>query len=292
MKEWLIEMKMTRRTFIKSFFWAVAGGFLMSSGLYNYARYIEPRRLEVKKKAFFHPKLSQALDGLKLVQFSDTHLNDHFQIEHLKKVVNKVNEFEPDLIVFTGDLIDEPNRYPYLEQIPPVLKRLRASLGKFAVYGNHDHGGYGTDLYEEILLQADFHLLKNERKEIELLDGSRIVLAGLDDYILGKPDFGKIFRESDKNDFTILLVHEPDAVLQAKEYHFDLQLSGHSHGGQVKIPFCGAVYTPPYAKRFTEGFYKIGQTSLYVNRGLGTTRLPFRFLSVPEITLFTLHANK
>lgn len=129
------------------------------------------------------------------------------------------------------------------------------------------------------------------KKEIQLIDGSKLIVAGLDDVMLGRPDFHQTMGNIDKNYFAILLVHEPDTVLQAKNYNVDLQLSGHSHGGQVKIPFIGPLYTPPYAKSFSEGFYTVDHTKLYVNRGLGTTRLPFRFLAVPEITLFTLYSK-
>ncbi len=283
--------KLTRRQFLKHFFWTAACSLFASSGLYIYSRYIEPRRLEIKKINVSHPKIPKGFDGLKIVQFSDTHLNNDFTIANLERIVNQINRLNPDIIVFTGDLIDEPNSYPAVHQIAPILKRLRADFGKYAIYGNHDHGGYGTDIYRNILQNAEFHLLQNEKKEIQLIDGSKLIVAGLDDVMLGRPDFQQTMGNIDKNYFTILLVHEPDTVLQAKNYNVDLQLSGHSHGGQVKIPFIGPLYTPPYAKSFSEGFYTVDHTKLYVNRGLGTTRLPFRFLAVPEITLFTLYSK-
>lgn len=283
--------KLTRRQFLKHFFWTAACSLFASSGLYIYSRYIEPGRLEIKKINVSHPKIPKGFDGLKIVQFSDTHLNNDFTIANLERIVNQINRLNPDIIVFTGDLIDEPNSYPAVHQIAPILKRLRADFGKFAIYGNHDHGGYGTDVYRNILQNAEFHLLQNEKKEIQLIDGSKLIVAGLDDVMLGRPDFHQTMGNIDKNYFTILLAHEPDTVLQAKNYNVDLQLSGHSHGGQVKIPFIGPLYTPPYAKSFSEGFYTVDHTKLYVNRGLGTTRLPFRFLAVPEITLFTLYSK-
>ncbi len=278
----------SRRAFLKRFFGTMAGALIASIGGYFYARYIEPKLIQTKTVEITSSKLPSAFAGTKIVQFSDTHLSGDYPISQLVKIVNKINQLSPDLIFFTGDLVDKPNQFGYLHQIAPVLMNLKATLGKFAIYGNHDHGGYGTAVYETIMKDSDFKLLKNNGERISLLDGASMFVAGLDDMMLGRPDFGETLRGADSTLYTILLAHEPDAALEAKKYAVDLQLSGHSHGGQVQLPLYGPLITPPFASIYTEGLYDLDSMKLYVNRGLGTTRLPYRFFSVPEITVFTL----
>ncbi|UAL53996.1 MULTISPECIES: metallophosphoesterase [Metabacillus] len=278
----------TRRAFLKGLFASLAGALLAAFGGYGYARYIEPRLIHTTEIEISSTKLPSSFSGVKIVQFSDTHLSEDYSINQLEKIVNKINLLSPDVIFFTGDLIDKPNQYAYLHQISPVLGRLKAPLGKYAIYGNHDHGGYGTSVYETIMKDSNFNLLKNRGERISLLDGSSVFVAGIDDMMLGRPDFDQTFADAGSRLFTILLAHEPDAALEAKQFSVDLQLSGHSHGGQVQLPFYGPLITPPYASVYTEGLYEVDSMKLYVNRGLGTTRLPYRFFSVPEITVFTL----
>lgn len=278
----------TRRAFLRGLFASLAATLLAAFGGYGYARYIEPRLIQTTEVEISSTKLPSSFSGVKIVQFSDIHLSEEYSINQLVKIVNKINQLSPDVIFFTGDLIDKPNQYGYLHQISPVLRRLKAPLGKYAIYGNHDHGGYGTAVYETIMKNSNFKLLKNRGERISLLDGSSVFVAGIDDMMLGRPDFNQTFTDASSRLFTILLAHEPDAALEAKQFSVDLQLSGHSHGGQVQLPFYGPLITPPFASVYTEGLYEVDSMKLYVNRGLGTTRLPYRFFSVPEITVFTL----
>ncbi len=284
--------KISRRTFIKktigSLFTLLAAG----AGGYYYAREIEPRLLDINRYTIRHSLIPKGFDDFKIVQFSDTHLGFQYTIKQLDKLINRINRLQPDIVFFTGDLMDEPNKYPNSDEIIPILTKVNAPFGKFAIYGNHDHGGYGTDIYKNIIEKSGFMLLQNAAFEIKLLDNSMIHLIGLDDAMLGKPDLAKATVDLPSDTYKILLAHEPDMAELAVTEGIHLQLSGHSHGGQVKVPFIGALVTPPYSELYYEGFYKIGDKqnplTLYVNRGLGTTRLPFRFLSKPELTLFTL----
>lgn len=133
--------------------------------------------------------------------------------------------------------------------------------------------------------ESGFELLLNSEKRIRLLDNSEISIFGLDDILLGKPKIKETLQRARKNIYNIVLVHEPDIAPQIATYPVNLQLSGHSHGGQVQIPFLGAIITPALAKNYVEGFYRIQDLALYVNRGLGRTRVPFRFMAKPEITI-------
>lgn len=282
----------SRRSFLKGFFTFSFASVFTAAGGYTYARYIEPTLLDIVNLSISHKKIPKTFHGFKIVQFSDTHLSDFFTIERLETIVTKINQLSPDLLLFTGDLMDEPNQYTEINKIVPVLEKLNAPFGKFAVYGNHDHGGYGTDIYRNVITMSGFTLLQNEVATIPMIDGSKIGIAGLDDLMLGKPQYEGTLGNLNEILFNILLVHEPDAALETKNYHIDLQLSGHSHGGQIQVPFYGPLITPPFANEYPEGMYEVGKMKLYVNRGLGTTRLPFRFLSTPEITVFTLQSQE
>jgi predicted MPP superfamily phosphohydrolase len=279
----------TRRGFLKKAFGFTIGTFLASSIGYTYSRYIEPNQLEIKHFDIPSALIPKSFNGLKILQFSDTHIGHYYDLEQFTKLIHKINQQKADLVFFTGDLIDAPDQYHDAMKLVPLLSSINAPLGKFSIYGNHDHGGYGTESYKQIMDQSGFTLLMNSSTTFTV-SGETIYIAGLDDYMLGRPDFEQTLGSIPKGLFTILLAHEPDVAKISQSYPIQLQLSGHSHGGQVKLPFYGAVVTPPFASEYTEGFYKIGQEplTLYVNRGLGTTRVPFRFLSKPEITIFTL----
>lgn len=284
--------KVSRRSFLKRLFGTTVIAFGSSTGIYYYAREIETRMLKVTDQTIRHRLIPSSFEGCKIIQFSDTHLGFHYNLAQLERLISKINSLSPDIVLFTGDLMDEPNRYDEVKKIPPLLKTLKASLGKFCIYGNHDHGGYGSELYQSIMEQSEFVLLQNTSTPITLLDGSRIELIGIDDAMLGKPNFELALANVRQDNFKLLLSHAPDLADQAVLHGIHYQISGHSHGGQIKIPFMGALVTPPFAEKYTEGLYQIEdqdqRLTLYVNRGIGTTRLPFRFLSQPELTVYTL----
>ncbi|MFB6465717.1 metallophosphoesterase [Cytobacillus sp. Hz8] len=283
--------KITRRSFMKKIFTSFLTVTGISAGGYYYAHEIEPRFVETKKMVIQHSKIPSAFDGFKMIQFNDTHLGFQYNLTQLKKITKQINALEPDIILFNGDLMDAPNQFKNPANIIPILQELKAPFGKFAIYGNHDHGGYGSNLYKDIMTKSGFTLLRNQAKKIELLGNSSIYIVGIDDAMLGKPDLDKAFQNVPKEAYKILLSHAPDLADQSYPFGAELQLSGHSHGGQIKIPFLGALVTSPYGEKYIEGLFTIGKKNpltLYVNRGLGTTRLPFRFLSRPELTVITL----
>lgn len=284
---------MNRRTFLKR----ILGGFVavgaLSGGAYYYAREIEPAMLQINQHDITSIKIPASFHNFKIVQFSDTHLGFHYHLSNLKKLINNINQQNPDIIVFTGDLIDEPNTYTNVKLLSNLLEQLHAPYGKFWVYGNHDHGGYGTEIIQLIMEHADFTLLKNSHSFVTHKEDS-IVIAGIDDVILGQPNIEQALAAVSEHKFTILLAHEPDYADVATQFPIDVQLSGHSHGGQVRFPFIGHLYTPAFAQKYIHGKYSLNNDdfSLYVNRGIGTTRMPFRFLCVPELNIFNLKSKQ
>ncbi|PJN86974.1 metallophosphoesterase [Bacillus sp. mrc49] len=282
----------SRRTFLKKSFGTLAALTGLGIGGNYYAHNLEPKWLETKYKVISHPLIPKGFNGMKMIQFSDTHLGFQFQLKDLQAVVNKINQLNPDVILFTGDLMDQPNKYRSKQEIPSVLNQLKAPFGKFCIYGNHDHGGYGSTIYNNIMKESHFTMLQNTSTKLSLLTGEEIFISGVDDAMLGKPDFEKALAGIPEEVFTIMLSHAPDLADISRTYNIQYQISGHSHGGQVQIPFAGALVTPPYAEKYREGTYELDSLTLHVNRGLGTTRLPYRFLSRPELTVYEFKVEK
>lgn len=278
---------MNRRSFLKKIVGGVLAILGISGGTYYYAREIEPKMVDTNNQTIHSAKIPPAFQDYKVVQFSDTHIGFHYSLEQLNDIVTQINNQQPDLIVFTGDLVDKPDTYKWNQQLIDTLNSLTASDGKYWIYGNHDHGGYGTNIVRNTMEKAGFELLQNEHVTVNK-HGDQIVLAGIDDLMLGKPDLSKTLQGVDTNLYTILLAHEPDFADSASTHPIDIQLSGHSHGGQVRIPFVGDLYTPAFAEKYVQGEYALDDFVLYVSRGLGTTRLPYRFLCKPEYNIYTL----
>ncbi|PAV28777.1 metallophosphoesterase [Virgibacillus profundi] len=284
---------MNRRSFLKKAFGSLLALVGLGGGTYYYAREIEPTLLEINNNIIASKKITSKFNNFKIIQFSDTHIGFHYSLKQFKKLIDKINAMKPDLIVFTGDLVDEPNNYNWSNDLIKLLHSLEATHGKYWIYGNHDHGGYGTNIVKDVMEQADFKLLKNSHTVIEV-ENEQIIFAGIDDVMLGNPDLNMALQHANPDLFTVLLAHEPDFADTAVKFPIDIQLSGHSHGGQVRLPFIGHLYTPSFAEKYVQGKYTIGndKLALYVNSGIGTTRLPYRFLCKPEIHSYTLRAKQ
>ncbi|KKO50945.1 metallophosphoesterase [Paenibacillus sp. DMB20] len=274
--------RMTRRRFLKLGVSTLVGTGLACAG---YGAFLEPRQLEITRTTLWQDRLPKAFDGMKIAHFSDLHLGFHTGAEDAKRITGIINAERPDLIAFTGDMVDGPAAD--MESAVEPLSALEAPLGAVSIVGNHDF----DDVSRLISLQekAGFTVLRNENIILSR-KGHTIAVAGLDDWLLGMPDPDKALKGIPEHMYTVLLVHEPDYADIAVNYPFDLQLSGHSHGGQIRLPGIGEVITPPGSKTYIQGLYEVGRSGmpLYVNRGIGMTRLPFRFLCKPELSIITL----
>lgn len=263
--------------------------------IFIYSGAIEPSLLIVKKyninkdgNMMKENILKDDNETIKVVQISDTQIGSFYSTNKLKKVANKVNALNPDILVFTGDLIDYSNKNPDVDEITKILSSMNAKLGKFSVFGNHDYMYELPRYYRQIMRNSNFHLLVNENKKIKLEDNKYINILGVDEILNGNPNIQDLERKTDYNSFNLLLAHEPDLVDMLSKDTMNLVLSGHSHGGQIRLPFKGALVTPPYGRKYTKGFYDIKGNHLYVSSGLGSTKLPFRFFNVPEIVEFNI----
>lgn len=255
-----------------------------------YATRIEPYRLRIDTVSF----QTAFPESLKIVQISDIQISAHFTTDHLKKVVAETNAQDPDIVLFTGDLYEIYAEYHDDKALIDTLSAIEAWYGKFAVWGNRDYGGGAAGQYESILQQSGFQLLRNEAVAIMLDNGGVLLLAGMDDAVWGNPDITSILKEFQAAEypFSILMTHEPDTADSYSDIGFNLIVAGHSHGGQVNVPFLPKM-TTSMAEKYVNGLYQLNEhTSLYVNSGIGTSRYPIRFGVVPEITVFSLEKEE
>lgn len=281
----------TRRQFLFTGATAVAGiAALGTDG------YFESYRLQLKKIEIPLHRLPHQFDGFTIVQLSDFHYEEEFSAVPIRRSVEIVNGLSPDLVVLTGDFVTVPmfrfGRHAALvaaNAVFPcaaVLSGIQAHMGSFAILGNHD--AYSNPaLVASGLRSHGIPLLRNSCVPIER-DGARLWLAGIDDALEGHPDLGAAIEKIPRGETIILLAHEPDFADEAAITPVDLQLSGHSHGGQIWIPGIGAPWLPSLARNYPRGLYKIENMVLYTNIGIGTIRAPVRINCIPEITHITL----
>jgi predicted MPP superfamily phosphohydrolase len=262
---------------------------LLGAGGLLYAREVETRWVEVRLVELTLPRLAPQFDGYQLVQFGDLHLGDWPKPERLHRLVDKVNEQRPDLVAITGDFASYSASKFDEERLIKALRALRARDGCVAILGNHDY-------------LTDVKLVRRCIREggvTELINGVRTLrrgeaalhVAGIDDVMEGRSRLDLVLKELPEAGAAILLAHEPDfADVSAATGRFDLQLSGHSHGGQLAVPFLRRLILPPFSQRYTSGLHDTRGMIQYTNRGLGFVHARLRFLCRPEITAFTLRS--
>ncbi|MFJ7736962.1 metallophosphoesterase [Lysinibacillus sp. NPDC097287] len=277
------------RKFLKFLLLLVTVGVLV----FVYATFIESKLLTVKSHEFSYTSPSEEKGtSIKIAHFTDTQIGEFYSMGQFEKVVKKINKQKPDMIVFTGDLFDMGATEAEIQEIIALLKEMEAPYGKFSVYGNRDVGGGMVRNYERLLTDADFTLLKNEETTITLPNGEELLIYGLDDALLGSPDIADVNNVLSRNQNTLVLLHEPDVAKQLESTDHALVLAGHSHGGQVYLPFIGPLATTSLAEEYVKGWYTLsGNTNpnLYVNTGIGNTKLPFRLGNIPQVALIELH---
>ncbi len=282
------QQKLTRRQFLGLSALAAGGGLVAYSGFWD------RHDLELREQIIRLRRLPEAFHGLRVAQISDIHYDEFTEPYFVREVVRRVNALNPDVVLLTGDFVTNG---PLSHRIHGNLSYLCAEIlsgircpYRFASLGNHDFL-VGCQIVVDSLKVHGIPTLVNSYLPFER-DGSRLWFAGIRSSLEDVPDLdAAIPRQATPNEPIILLAHEPDYALEVvKHGGVDLMLSGHTHGGQVHLPLIGTPrhMLPKLGRRFVHGHFDIGPLQLYVNRGIGTVKLPVRFLCPPELTLFTL----
>lgn len=287
-----------RRRFLRGMSAAAAVGIL---GIGADAILVGPRYLKVTRLEVPIKNLAPQMDGFSIAQIGDMHYDPYFSAGVIKEAVDVVNALRPDLVTLMGDYVrlpwlgwDHPSHRAWAraQAIPcaMVLQGLQPRVQTVGVLGNHDCIAGAEDVVHTFG-SIGIQILRNESIPIEY-GGARLWLAGVDDVLEGKPDLDRALQGVPQNDAVVLLAHEPDYADEVAVHPVDLQLSGHSHGGQIRFPGVGALDLPDLGQKYPMGLYRKGRLTLYTNCGLGTVKVRARLNCPPEITFLTLRSSQ
>ncbi|MBU0905429.1 MAG: metallophosphoesterase [Firmicutes bacterium] len=235
------------------------------------------------------PNIPAAFDGYRIVQVSDLH--DATFGENQQRLVKKVKQAKPDLIVITGDLVDS-RRYDLPNSLD-LVDQLVKLADVYYVTGNHEVATNDVELIKSELKALGVHVLSNETLLLEH-GNNAIAISGIEDPLMGQTASEMLAEADIRSDvFTILLAHRPEDFQTYDEFEIDLTFSGHAHGGQFRIPFVGGLIAPGqgFFPKFTAGIHEKEQSKLVISRGLGNSILPFRLFNLPEIVVVTLQSS-
>lgn len=257
------------------------------------ALFIAPRNTKVRKEIIINSKIPKEFDGFTIIFISDIHYNNFMDYSRFKKIIDKINLINPDLIIFGGDLFDRPkDNFPNekaQQELIELLNTIEAKYGKFAVYGNHDLESISAkEVFENIMNKTNFKILKNNNVQIHYNSEQYFNLIGIDSLLYGDVNISESFNGITDNHFNLTVCHTPDIFDQLNDKQIDLLLSGHSHGGQINFFNLFTLYKPEGAKNYTKGKYHKNNSTLDVTTGLGTTRFDIRFNAPSEIVVYKL----
>lgn len=262
--------------------------FIIIATLFIWARFINTKGLKVNEYSIINKDLPKSFHGLKIVQFSDVLYGETTNLDDLNKIVKNINTLKPDIVVFTGDLFSKnitPSKKE-LKTIEKYLSNIDASLYKYAISGNSDKNNYNE--YKKIIDNSNFILLNNSNELLYYKSNTPIKIVGLKN----TKDLENTFKEENaKASFTIALMHKPDDIDLLNDYRVDIAFAGHSLGGQLKVPFLGGLIKVNGAKKYIDGYYKVGDTDFYVSSGIGTEKFKFRTFNKPSINLYRIYAK-
>lgn len=257
--------------------------------VFIYMRFCATSNLLVKEYKVVSNKLPDSYNGLRIVHFTDLHYNSTISKTSFNNIVAKINNLKPDIVVFTGDLVGEEDSLSDedINDLIEALNKINCTINKYVVRGNHD---YHHDYFNKVFDKTDFIFLDNNYDLIYYNSLTPILITGIGSGIKGDINIDKAFNiENQNNFFTISILHEPDNLDDIqKKYSVDLCLSGHSHNGQIRLPYFGAITTIYGAKKYYDPYYKVGNTDLYVSGGLGTSVYKLRLFNRPSINFYRL----
>ena len=268
---------------------------LIITAILLYSRFIATKGLITKEYKITSSSIQDNFHGFKIVHISDIHYGRTTDKSDLEKIVNEINLLKPDIVVLTGDLIDKDTKLDETlkNEIIESLSLINVAVGKYAISGNHDTK---FSEWESIISNSGFKNISDNYKLIYSDGYTPILLAGLSSNLNNQIDiterYNKILtyatEENIRDLYKILLIHEPDYINNIDYSNFNLILAGHSHNGQVRLPFIGGIVLPDGAKKYYKEYYKLNNTDLYISSGIGTSQISFRLFNRPSINFYRL----
>jgi predicted MPP superfamily phosphohydrolase len=255
---------------------------------------VEPRLLTVTETEFADARLPEDMDGVRIAFIADVHAGPNYPPQAVERLVQKIEGLDPDMLLFGGDMLAHEDTALALdaERVARAFAALKPRLGKYAVYGNHDiWTPTMKNIAREILEDGGFTVLENSAAEVEggfYVAGTAPWPTGGKNDPANRSDVRQVAWTARGDAFSLLLAHEPAQIEDGAKFPFALQLSGHTHGGQIALPFVGPLLLPGGSGKYGAGFFKVNDTAMYVTRGVGTSIIPARFLVPPEIVIITL----
>lgn len=254
-----------------------------------YSRYVATSGLRTNEIVVKSSNISDDFDGLKIVHFSDLHYKRIITEKRISKIIEEINLINPDVVVFTGDLIDKDSDIgtEELDYLKEVLSGINCKYGKYAVLGNHDYSISINEikrLYEE----AGFVLLDNSYDIIYSENNQKLYIGGVNTEEYNDSVLANLVT-GDEDIYKVILLHKPDYIDEIIGLNPSLVLGGHSHNGQVNIPYVKNLFLPEGSTKYYKGYYKVGNTEFYISSGIGVSKYNFRLFNTPSINFYRLN---
>ena len=264
---------------------------IIFSSVYLYSRYLGIKGLEVKEYSIVNSNLPKSFYGLKIVQISDIHYKVTTTKEDLEKIIFEINSLKPDIVILSGDLFDRNVEYTKkdFKNLKEILSSIDYNICKYAIKGEND---LNIEKWEEIISESGFTDFNDKYEFIYNNSSEPILLVGISSNYNKKhikETINSIYKDINiEYKYSILVLHEPDIINYIDYSKFNLILAGHSHGGQIKLPFIGGILKDKYSKIYTNEYYDLGKTKLYISSGIGSSKYKFRLLNKPSINFYRL----
>lgn len=263
--------------------------------IFLYAKYTGIKGLIVKEYRVKSEILTNNFSGLKIIHFSDLLYKSTVDKEDVKNLIKRINELKPDIVVFTGDLINKNAKINNedIEFLEEELESISAKVGKYAIYGDED---YSIESYKTIMEKSKFKILNNSYDEIFYKNNESMFIIGLPSSLkeeIKLEDAFNFYKEDEKRKFMIVLVHDGKTIrfLDESTYEVDLVLGGHSLNGSIVIPYYGGIFIDDGAYKYYQEHYSKGITDIYISSGIGTNKYPYRIFNKPSFNLYRLKAQ-
>ncbi len=262
-------------------------------GAYFYGRYVEPEKLIVKEYKVASENIPSNFSGIKIIHFSDLYYGNTTDMKNVDNIVNKMNKLNPDIVVFTGNLISKSMSESETIELVSKLSKINATLGKYSVKGNIDY----DNNYDAVMTESGFKILNNEYELIYNEGLMPIYLCGFVSSLKEELNYESClgyFKNTEESvyipTYKVVLTHEGDAITKILEYDntVDLILGGNSLNGSILVPYYGQLFLPKGSLEYYAPYYKEGNTNIYISSGIGTDKYPYRINNKPSFNLYRL----